>query len=566
MKLLKGLGFLVLASNLLSGQASARTADSDSKSSASDGSTVADDIKKLREALAEQQKQIAQQQLEIEALRRQVSEKRDASVKTDEQQPRMIDAAMHTSADPARATETPAYGTRGQSAEKPKDSPLSVRIGGAEFTPGGFVDFVTLFRSTNLASGVGTSFGALPYNNVATGNLSEIRLSAQTSRVFLKAKGKFGENDVTGYVEADFLGNDAANVFVTANSHTNRLRLYWLDVKRGKWEVLGGQSWSWLTPNRVGVSPLPSDVFSSLVVDPNNHVGLTWTRAAQLRLVYHPNEKWALGVAVENPQQFVGAGEINFPFVFNAVLGQQFDATNNPNAPNVAPDIIPKIAYDTNVNGKHFHLEAAGLLTTVKATVPSSIPGTTQFVSHSKTGGGIEAALNLEVVKNYRVVANGFYSDGGGRYVFGLGPATVIRPVATATGFDINPSLVHSGSGIVGFEAQVTPKTLFAGYYGGAYFQRNAFPDISSPLAIKPFIGFGGTNLNSANRAIQEGTFEMIQTFWKNPQYGALQLITQVSYLTRAPWFVPKDALGNLLAPKNAHLTEAYVDLRYVLP
>jgi hypothetical protein len=77
----------------------------------------------------------------------------------------------------------------------------------------------------------------------------------------------------------------------------------------------------------------------------------------------------------------------------------------------------------------------------------------------------------------------------------------------------------------------------------------------------KPCIGFGGTNsANSNNRAIQEGSIEWIQTFWKNPQYGAVVLNTQASYLTRAPWFV---ATG---APKNAHLTMGYVALRYVLP
>jgi hypothetical protein len=50
------------------------------------------------------------------------------------------------------------------------------------------------------------------------------------------------------------------------------------------------------------------------------------------------------------------------------------------------------------------------------------------------------------------------------------------------------------------------------------------------------------------------------QTFWRNPQYGAVLLVTQTSYVTRAPWFV---ALG---APKNAHLMMGYVSLRYVLP
>jgi hypothetical protein len=81
------------------------------------------------------------------------------------------------------------------------------------------------------------------------------------------------------------------------------------------------------------------------------------------------------------------------------------------------------------------------------------------------------------------------------------------------------------------------------------------------PLQTKPCIGYGGLNsANTNNRAIQEGTFDWTQTFWRNPQYGAVLLITQYSYLTRAPWFV---AAG---APKNAHLSMGFVSLRYVLP
>ena len=51
-----------------------------------------------------------------------------------------------------------------------------------------------------------------------------------------------------------------------------------------------------------------------------------------------------------------------------------------------------------------------------------------------------------------------------------------------------------------------------------------------------------------------------IYTFWKNPHYGALQINNQVSYLTRAPWFVPAGQ------PKNARSTMVWSNLRYVLP
>ena len=165
----------------------------------------------------------------------------------------------------------------------------------------------------------------------------------------------------------------------------------------------------------------------------------------------------------------------------------------------------------------------------------------------------------FDLFKNFRLVTNAFWSDGGGRYINGLGSDAVVRP--NVAGTDVMVSLVHSGAGIGGFEFQATPKTLIAGYYGIDYFQRNFFRDTTSIAAAKPFIGFGGLNsANSANRTIQEPTLDLIQTLWKNPQYGSLLLINQASYLVRSPWFVSPGS------PKNAHLFMDYVSLRYVLP
>jgi hypothetical protein len=128
--------------------------------------------------------------------------------------------------------------------------------------------------------------------------------------------------------------------------------------------------------------------------------------------------------------------------------------------------------------------------------------------------------------------------------------------------------MVHAGSGIGGIETQLGPKTLLAAYYGGEYYGRNAFPDITSAAVIKPIIGFGGAgSASNNNRAIQEGSLVLTQTLWKNNQYGALLLINDASYSTRAPWFVNKNvATGALLAPKNAHMFMDHLVLRYVLP
>jgi hypothetical protein len=546
MRVLSKLSFLVLASGLALGQATP------SNSGSAGTGSVADDLKALREAISEQQKQItqqqnqmAQQQQQIQNLQQQLQDKTSGT-------PRVADAALHTSPVPASATTAVV-----QETEKVKESPLSFRIGGTEFTPGGFVDFENVFRSTNTGSNIATNFGAIPFSNTVQGHLTEFRSTGQYSRYNIKITGKYGANNVMGYIEGDFNGNDAANVFVTSNPHTNRLRLYWLDLKRGNWEFLGGQTWGLQTPNRVGLSPLPADVFAPIGEDAQTHVGLPYTRASEFRAIYHFSDTFQWGVAVQNPDQFVGAGETIFPFAFNAQLGPQLDAANQTGVPNAFPDFHTKFAWDTNTGGKHMHFEAGGFITSVKIT---NLPiGGTAFDHHSKIGGTFHSAFNFELAKGFRIVANGMWGSGNGRYLIGFGPQAVIVPNAAATNVDV--SMVHAGSAIVGSEIQAGKKTLFGFYYGGMYFQRNAFPDTTSPLVVKPIIGFGGVNSpNSANRAIQEGSIDWTQTFWRNPQYGAVQLVTQTSYVTRAPWFV---ALG---APKNAHLMMAFVSLKYVLP
>jgi hypothetical protein len=367
--------------------------------------------------------------------------------------------------------------------------------------------------------------------------------------------GRYGKNDVTAYAEMDFNGNDAGNIFVTANSHTFRERLAFVELKRNKWEFMGGQSWSWLTPNRRGVGPMPGDLALTYDEDGNAQVGIPYTRAAEFRVVYHPSDHWSAGLGIENAEQYTGfgAGEVTLPNAFAQQLASQLDPTNTNNTtPNVAPDVLSKIAYDRDLGGKHFHAELQGLLTAVKTTVQPAAGA--NFESSSTVGGGFGGAFNIELVKNFRLLANGFYSDGGGRYLIGLAPSGVIRS-------DGSPSLVHSGTGLIGLEWQPKPKTQFGAYYGVMYAQRNFTLDTSIGAKPNSFIGFGASgSANTNNRTIQEPTFDWTQTFWRNPQYGAVMLVTQTSYLTRSPWFVPAGG------PKNAHLLMVYTSFRYVLP
>lgn len=111
-----------------------------------------------------------------------------------------------------------------QEVEKSRESPLSFRIGGTDFTPGGFIDFENVFRTS------------------ATGFSSRYPSAYPSPNPFVA----FKINQAWGRWDC---ATNAANPQAcadpfTTSAGTNRLRLYWLDLKRGKWEFVTGQPWS----------------------------------------------------------------------------------------------------------------------------------------------------------------------------------------------------------------------------------------------------------------------------------------------------------------------------------
>ena len=431
-------------------------------------------------------------------------------------------------------------------------SPLQLKIGTATITPLGFMDFTSVFRSADGGSGIGTNFGGTPYNNVSTGlgKLSEERFSVQNSRIGARIDALVHGTKVLAYWESDFLGTQSTNAGVTSNSNSFRMRLYFVDLKKGQWEILGGQSWSMMTPGRKGISPLPGDIFYSQDMDTNYQVGIPWTRAPQFRALYHPSDIVTIGFALEASQQYgggsAGGGAIVLPSTLaTPYTNTQIDlgaATFTP--PNLTPDFQAKIAFDPTVNGNLLHIEYGGVLSTFKTYNPL----TSEIFT--KPGGGAEANFNLELVKNFHLIVNTFLSDGAGRYLFGQSPDLVIL----ANGA---PSPLHAASTTDGFE-YTAGKTLFFAYYGGDYIGRDVVIDTTNKNAL---VGYGYTkSANSQNRTIQEGTVGFNTTFWKNPNYGALSFIFQYSYLFRNPWYV---AAG---APRDTHNNMLFLDLRYTLP
>ena len=430
-------------------------------------------------------------------------------------------------------------------------APLQFHLGEATFTPLGFMDFTSVFRSASSGSGIGTNFGSIPFNNVASARLTEERLNPQNSRIGFRIDATVKGAHVMGYWESDFLGNNGNNISVSSNSNTFRMRLYWVDVKKDKWEILGGQSWSLITPGRKGISPLPGDLFYSQDIDVNYNVGLTWGRIPQFRFVYHPSDTVAAGISFEQADQYIGGsgggGVITYPTTGNISTNYASQLDNGglgpTNTPNVMPDVIAKLAFDPKTGSVSQHIELVGLVREFRVFNPVN------STKYSSTGAGVALNLNFALTKNFHVMTNNFYGDGGGRYLFGTGPDLIVRG-------DGSLSPIRSYSTVSGFEVNAGANTLLYTYFGDAYFAKNVAID-----GLGKLVGYGYTGSpNSQNRNIQEGTVGLIQTLWKNASYGALQFMAQYAYYNRDPWYVAANS------PKSAHNSTVFLNLRYALP
>jgi hypothetical protein len=445
------------------------------------------------------------------------------------------------SADPGPAPAAAASAPAAEQDAKPAPtSPLAIHVGDADLLIGGFMDATAIMRSTNHGSGIGTSFGTIPFSNTPQGNLSETRFSTQNSRLTLMATSKVGSANVKGYLEADFLGNPPNGINVTSNSNTLRMRLYWAQYTQGKFEFLGGQSWSFLTPGRNGLSPMPGDIFFSQDVDTNYQMGLTWGRTTQFRFVAHASDVVTAGVSLENPEQYVG-GAVVLPAAFP---GFQVDSGSvTVGTPNPYPDVIGKIAFDPKTGKTHQHIDAAVLVRGYKTY------NSTTDTSYTATGTGGSVNAVLEPVKAVHILLNTFISNGGGRYIANTnGPDFIVNA-------DQSMSLVKAKSFIGGAEIQATSKTLVYGYYSYAQFDQNVTVDANGKA-----IGFGVPGSTSANNKLDETSVGVTQTLFRDPKIGGMQIMLQFANVKRTPFSVPTGT------PSDAKINMLYFNVRYILP
>jgi len=535
----------------------------------------ATEFDQLKSLVISQQKTLEHQQAQIEALQQALAEQKEmlanALQRDGTDSSNIVSAVYHPSVETSIATKPQAPQNPPPSDQEPltpeqqkveeelqrgpeiadvtPDTP-AVKLGPAKVRLIGYPALTAVYRSTNSGGNVGTSFTSIPFDNGAPGNTSEFRLSPQSTRLAIRVDADLQKSRAAGYFEMDFGGTVPGNVAVTSSSYGFRIRQAWFDYAWGKYELTAGQLFSLMTPEKTDILPWPGDVATTQVIDTNYVAGLVQGRYPQVRFVYHASKATAFGFSLENPEQQVGSGSASgviFPAGLSSILTTQYNTGSNElKVPNMTPDFVLKAAFNGKLAGRTTHLDVGTVFRVFRNYAPTS---TGSFSEKSHAGGfGVNADFSLEVLKNTRLVLNGFYGYGAGRYIGGLVPDVIVK----ANG---NIQQIPAYSWVSGFEIAPNKATGFYVYYSGVYGQNETTVDTNGK-----FIGWGYPGgSNAADRIVSEITGGYSRVFWKHENLGSVQAGFQYSYLWLQPW-----STGG--GPNQAQTNMFFSQLRYNLP
>jgi hypothetical protein len=591
--------FLVLALAVLSAGAWAQN----SQSTTPPAAITAADVQSLKDALAAQQKQMAAQQAEIESLRDELHRKdqvaqqaqsvaADAAAKADaaqaqaSQQMKAVSQLKNDVADLRSVNETSANNPTLKNAvlslqespqtaasdtpqtfDKQMEGPLTIHFRGINITPGGYVEAAFVRRSRELGADLPTPFNSLTMPGASQSTLPEFFGSARQSKITTFIDGRLGNVGLSSYVSADFLSAGVTSTATQTNSYTLRLRQAWGQVKFDNgWKFLGGQAWSLVTEDGVGISP-DDDLGRTndarpKVIDPGYNVGFTFARQYGLRLTKDFNQHISAAIAVENPQGTLTTTNNAANFLLGeAGASNSYNTTSNYTA-NPSPDIIAKVAFDQGPG----HYEIFGLADRFTDRVfPCVEPGTnpictgtaaTGAYNASKEGGGFGFNLRWTVLDKHLVFGlHEFGGTGVGRY-----GAAQLSDISIHANGTLNLIRDYQGLGTLEYRGKKLSLYSYAGieYAGRAYdFDPNPNAAGTGPVG---YVGYGAPEFSNAGcytevapggntgfapgalahctaqtRAVLEGTLGFWYAFYSGPK-GKFQFGTQYSYVTRETW------------------------------
>jgi hypothetical protein len=323
---------------------------------------------------------------------------------------------------------------------------------GVKVTLGGFVAAETVFRTRNQVNDMGTVFNAIPYPFSPLYKEHEFHASARQSQITLLVEGNIDAvQKLAGYYEFDFLGVGNTSNYTETNDwipRTRQLYLTYDNDDRG-FHFLAGQTWSLLTPDKVGITPRKENI--PITINANYVVGFDFTRNWQIRAVKDFDKTFWLGVSVENPATINALGipaTVNGRVV-NVVNTGTGGFLNGVNVtPNQAPDIIVKAAFDPGWG--HYELFGLQRFFTDNTFCATAAPtGCVVGTTSPKTsfGTGVGGSVLLPVIPKYLdVQAGGSYGRGIGRYGAGQLPDVTIAADGSLTPL----TAFHVWAGVVG--------------------------------------------------------------------------------------------------------------------
>lgn len=431
--------------------------------------STTDAIQALQTQIQQQQAQINQQQQQLEMLKAQA---RTAQAQADKAN------ATAQAAKTEAAAATPAPNANGLLSHG-----VLYKSSAVTLTMGGFIEAAGIERNHNEEADVGSSFklqsgtaGGIPLPISPQYYSSEVRGTARQSRLSLLAQGDDAASRYAAYYEMDFLGAGVTSNSGESNSYVPRIRHIYAtyDDPADGWHILGGQTWSLLTLDRVGITPRTE--VTPATIEAQYVTGFTWTRAPQIRVVKDFDKKIWAGIALETPQASVynGGGYANaagsapaLGTVTTSGVGGSLLNTSNYSLDEI-PDITGKVAFDPGWG--HFEVYGLARFFHDRGTPTATNPG-----NHDTMGGGGGAAAILPIVdKKLDFQISGLVGNGIGRY----GSAQFTDTVVNANNDQLAP--IPEVMGLVGLVGHPDPSLDLYGYGGYEGVQKTAVTTIGA--------------------------------------------------------------------------------------
>ena len=438
----------------------------------------------------------------------------------------------------------------------------TIRLGGVSVTLGGFIEAAGIFRTRNEVADIASNFNtAIPFPNSPLYHENEFRGSSRQSRISLLAEGNVSPTQkLAAYFETDFLGGSPTANQVESSSYNLRLRHAYgtYDNTDLGLHILGGQSWSLLTQQQVGITPRRENI--PLTIDAQYVVGFNWARQPQIRVVkdFAEHKLWA-GLSLEQPQNVTyigpnGAGTVggtaNFQNPGSGILASTVNYSTD-----VAPDVVAKVAYDPGFG----HFEAFGVARFLHDRV--SVLGGGRNNTTLAGGGGL--AANVPILGGKVSLQGSVLAGYGiGRYGSGQLPDSTLSQSGA-------PVPVPELTALIGAVSHPIPTVDLYGYVGTEQASRRSFSAAGKGYGYgSPLYSNAGCYTELSTAACTANTSGLVEgtlgAWWRvlHGNYGTAQVGAQYAYLRRDVFagIPPRGGQGNAGTDDNIMM----VSFRYL--